>query len=293
MSPKARKHAALDGQTLLLAKEHFQQLLDLLWKAGYRVLGPTIDQEAVVYDEIRAVDDLPRGWTDEQSGGKYRLKRRHDDAWFGYAVGPQSWKRFLFPPNITVAEARRDENGWQLSDVADNEPPYAFIGMRACELAAVGVQDRTFINGTYVDPVYRRRRERALFIAVNCTQAASTCFCTSMNTGPRCTLGFDLALTELPEAFTIEIGSPRRGPHRPIANRPGQGEGVETGRSRAAAGRRSDHEAARHDRHSRPVVRQPGSPALVGGGHPLLIVHQLHDGLPDLLLQLGEGGQRP
>ena len=30
-----------------------------------------------------------------------------------------------------------------------------------------------------------------------------------MNTGPRCTAGYDLALTELPGAFTVEIGSPR------------------------------------------------------------------------------------
>ena len=209
MSPKARSRAASNDRTLLLAKEHFQQLLDLLWSEGYRVLGPTIRQEAVVYDELRTADDLPRGWTDEQSGGRYRLKRRQDDAWFGYVIGPQSWKQFLFPPNVAVAEAHKEGGGWQMSDASDDEPPYAFIGMRACELAAVAVQDRTFVNGRYVDPIYRRRRERALFIAVNCTQAASTCFCTSMNTGPRCTRGFDLALTELPEAFTVDVGSPR------------------------------------------------------------------------------------
>ena len=77
--------------------------------------------------------------------------------------------------------------GWQMRDVPDDEPPYAFLGVRACELAAIAVQDRTFMHDQYVDPIYRRRRERALIIAVNCTQAASTCFCTSMNTGPRCT----------------------------------------------------------------------------------------------------------
>ncbi len=74
---------------------------------------------------------------------------------------------------------------------------------------AIAVQDRTFIHARYVDPIYQARRQAALIIAVNCTQAASTCFCTSMNTGPRCTTGFDLALTELDEGFTVEIGSPR------------------------------------------------------------------------------------
>jgi formate hydrogenlyase subunit 6/NADH:ubiquinone oxidoreductase subunit I len=209
MSAAPRQRDSVESSTLLLSKLQFQGFIDLLWNEGYRVIGPTVAQEAIIYDEIRAVDDLPRGWTDEQSGGHYRLKRRGDDAWFGFVVGPHSWKRYLFPPRITVATAERTADDWQLNDVVDDEPPYAFLGVRACELAAIAVQDRTFISDRYADPVYRRRRERALLIAVNCTQAASTCFCTSMNTGPRCTAGYDLALTELPDAFTVEIGSPR------------------------------------------------------------------------------------
>jgi ferredoxin len=209
MTAAARKRSSPDGKNLLLAKEHFQTLLDLLWSTGYRVIGPTVSQEAIVYDEIRAVDELPRGWTDDQSAGQYRLKRRDDDAWFGYVVGPHSWKKYLFPPQVTVATADRADDGWQMRDVPDDEPAYAFLGVRACELAALAVQDRTFMHDQYVDPVYRGRRQRALIIAVNCTQAASTCFCTSMKTGPRCTAGFDLALTELPDRFTVEVGSPR------------------------------------------------------------------------------------
>src|SRR5690606_34771750 len=48
-----------------------------------------------------------------------------------------------------------------------------------------------------------------VLIAVNCTQAASTCFCRSMETGPRCQSGFDLALTELADGFVCEIGTDR------------------------------------------------------------------------------------
>jgi hypothetical protein len=37
----------------------------------------------------------------------------------------------------------------------------------------------------------------AIFIiAVQCTQAAATCFCASMGTGPQASAGFDLILTE-------------------------------------------------------------------------------------------------
>ncbi len=195
--------------TKWLAKSDFQQLLDLLWSQNFRVIGPTVSQEAIVYDEIRRVEDFPRGMTEVQSAGQYRLQRREDDAWFGFNVGPHSWKRFLFPPQATVAKAERTNEGWQMHDVPHDEPAYAFLGVRACEIAAIEVQDRTFIHDQYADPIYRRRRDQALLIAVNCTQAASTCFCTSMNTGPRCSRGFDLALTELADGFTVEIGTQR------------------------------------------------------------------------------------
>jgi len=208
MEANNRDHTTGQGDQWLLAKDAFQTLLDLLWTDGYRVIGPTISQAAIVHDELRSVEHLPRGWIDDQSGGAYRITQQ-GDAWFGYVVGPTSPKRFLFPPQATVARADRTTEGWQLSDVPDEEPPLAFIGLRACELAAIAVQDRTFMHDQYVDPIYRARRERALIIAVNCTRAASTCFCTSMHTGPRCTQGFDLALTELPDAFAIEVGSPR------------------------------------------------------------------------------------
>jgi len=194
---------------LWLLKADLQRLIDSLWQSGYQVIGPTVQSDAIVYDEIRHQHQLPKGWTEEQSPGKYRLKRSGDDQLFGFNVGPHSWKRYLFPPRAVVATADRTAQGWQMCDTIDDEKPFAFLGVRACELAAMAVQDRTFMHDRYVDPIYAARRQRAFLIAVNCTQAASTCFCTSMNTGPQCLSGFDLALTELAHGFTIQIGSPR------------------------------------------------------------------------------------
>ena len=184
-----------------------QSLIDALRDDGFCVVGPTIDQHAIVYDEISSIDDLPRGWTDRQEAGTYRLQERDDDALFGYVVGPHSWKKYLFPPLTTVASAEKTDSGWQMRTPEPDSIKYAFLGVRACELAAIGVQDRVFTGGPYVDPVYARRREHAMVIAVNCTEAAPTCFCSSMNSGPRCTSGFDLALTELEDGFVVETGS--------------------------------------------------------------------------------------
>ncbi|HEX6508808.1 MAG TPA: 4Fe-4S dicluster domain-containing protein, partial [Chloroflexota bacterium] len=174
---------------------------------------PTVRDRAIVYDRVQSVDDLPAGWTDQQDGGTYRLSRRDDEALFGYAVGPQSWKKYLFPPVMRLWKARRDGNDLQLVEEDAVPPPLAFLGVRSCELRAIGIQDRVFMEGSYVDPEYAGRRESGFLIAVNCGHPAGTCFCVSMNTGPRADRGFDLALTEVIEPgnhyFVVEVGSDR------------------------------------------------------------------------------------
>ena len=35
---------------------------------------------AIVYRDVRLSADLPGGWSDEQDGGTYRLRRRDDEA---------------------------------------------------------------------------------------------------------------------------------------------------------------------------------------------------------------------
>lgn len=190
-----------------LELDRLQSLLDALTAEGYEVVGPKIDQGAIVYDRLISASELPRGWTDEQEAGRYRLKRRDDEALFGYVVGPHSWKKYLFPPQITLLHTQKSGQGWTFSAPADDPPRRALLGVRACELAAISVQDRVFAGGEHVDPLYLERRRRLFLVAVNCTQSAPTCFCTSMGTGPRCTTGFDLALTELAGGFIVEHGS--------------------------------------------------------------------------------------
>ena len=204
-SPRANANSA-EGDWFL-SRSLLDTLIQTLTADGFQVVGPTVDQGAIVYGEISAAADLPIGWTDQQSPGQYRLQRRDDDACFGYVVGPHSWKNYLFLPVSVVATADRNESGWHLATPDGPPPRYAFLGVRACELAAMKIQDKVFTGGPFVDPIYQQRRAAAFVIAVNCTQAASTCFCTSMNTGSRCASGFDLALTELPDGFLIESGS--------------------------------------------------------------------------------------
>jgi ferredoxin len=192
---------------------HIDELFSALARRGYTVVGPTIREGAIVYEEIASSRDLPAGWTDEQDGGTYRLKRRNDAAHFGYAVGPHSWKKFLFPPSLRLFTAHRTGSQFEIEEPPSPIAKLAFLGVRSCELHAIAIQDKVFTGGASVDPHYKAVRDQLFFVAVNCVHPGGTCFCVSMKTGPKSTQGFDLALTEVLEEgshyFVVEAGSDR------------------------------------------------------------------------------------
>ncbi|MCW5940598.1 MAG: 4Fe-4S dicluster domain-containing protein [Fimbriimonadaceae bacterium] len=237
---RPERSAVLDARDL-------GSLLEALQLRGYGPVGPTIVGDAVVLRPIAGVDELPSGVGDAQEPGSYRLAPRDDGRFFGHNLGPSSAKRFLFPPVRSLWTAIRI--GPQVRIEANDDPPpkIALIGLRACDLAAIAIQDRVFGREPYVDPHYQAARENALLIAVNCSQAAATCFCASMGTGPRVGGGFDLCLTELLDAgghrFLVEAGSEKG--DQVLADLPTT---VATERDRRAARAESDRAQAQIQR---------------------------------------------
>ncbi|MDA8231000.1 MAG: 4Fe-4S dicluster domain-containing protein [Magnetospirillum sp.] len=186
-------------------------LIAALAERGYRVIGPMVADDAVVYDEIASSADLPAGVGDEQDGGRYRLRARGDGALFGYTVAPQGWKRLLHPPRQKMFAARRQDGGFAILPPEPAAAPMAFLGVRACELAAIGIQSRVFGDEAAGDPGYRGRLARSFVVAVECAEAGGTCFCASMGTGPQVEAGFDIRLVELAghdrHVFLADAGS--------------------------------------------------------------------------------------
>lgn len=206
--------AVTDRRHFVLQPSEIARLIEALALRGFEVHGPTVRDGAIFYDHIESANDLPTGWTDEQEPGRYRLKAREDGAFFGYAIGPHSLKKYLHPAEVRLLSAERHEGAFRiLNNETTPKRPYAFLGVRACELEAVAVQDRVLLEDKYLDPIYRERRSDVFIIVVQCTQAAKTCFCASMGSGPRAQSGFDLALTELVgdggHRFVVETGSER------------------------------------------------------------------------------------
>src|SRR5438105_15352917 len=136
----------------VLDRGGLDELLEAIRSRGFRLVGPVVEDGAICYGEIASSEDLPVGWTDEQDGGTYRLKRRDDAALFGYNVGPQSPKKYLFPASAALWRSTAPDAG------EAQQQPLAFIGVRSCELHAIAIQDRGFTGGDPPDLVYARHR---------------------------------------------------------------------------------------------------------------------------------------
>ena len=202
----------------VLGMDGLQQLIDVLGARGYSVVGPTVRDGAIVPGPVRTVDDLPRGWGDEQDAAHYRLRRRDDDAVFGFAAGAQSPKPVFFPASELFWRGRRTGEEFAVNEQGpeadgDGLGPYALLGVRSCDLHALAIHDVVLLGRNHVDVRYAARRAGTFVVAATCGAPSGTCFCASMGTGPRPDAGYDLALTELfddgPHRFLVEVGTAR------------------------------------------------------------------------------------
>ena len=191
-----------------LPRTRFQTLLDALHRAGYRCIGPQVRDGAIVYDTLARAEEFPRGMRDRQSPGAYRLEPADSPRFFSWANGPQALKPFVFAPREPLWHSERTADAAiHYSEINPAEEPLAIIGVRACDLAALRLQDRHFLEGPFPDTGYAARRKNLFLVAVHCTHPADTCFCASTGDGPRATQGFDLALYESDEGYLVQAGS--------------------------------------------------------------------------------------
>ena len=193
--------------SLFLPHARLDALIRLLAAQGFAVIGPRVREGVIAYGEISATSDLPWGWHDAQGPGFYRLTRSDARRCFAWANGPQAIKPFLFAPQETLWRAEKNDGCLVFRPVTPAPRPLAFFGVRACDLAALAIQDRVFLGGATVDPYYAARSEELFVISVNCTHPAATCFCASTGDGPQATAGFDISLTELDDGFIAEVGT--------------------------------------------------------------------------------------
>ncbi len=114
-------------------------------------------------------------------------------------------KEFLFPQYERMLRAGNLSPGRAVEDLK-TERPRVIFGVRACDISAVTLLDRFFLDNSK-DPYYESRRRNTLFVSVVCNNPDPTCFCAGLQTGPYLERGFDIQLTDLGDRYFVQTDS--------------------------------------------------------------------------------------
>ncbi len=124
-----------------------------------------------------------------------------DDIVIGEVRAFEPLKSFFFRAREIVAENFN-------SDIPQKiQKPYCIVGVKACDLKGLQIQDYVFENHDYQDPFYIDMRKNNLIISADCTSTIDTCFCLALNVKPYPLENFDINLSVVGEDFVVEVGS--------------------------------------------------------------------------------------
>jgi sulfhydrogenase subunit beta (sulfur reductase) len=169
-----------------------EALFDELHVDGFQIVGPKIKDQVITLDVLDKFTDIPRGHENDQEAGHYRLRNIDDGSFFKYTVGMDSVKKFLHPSRRKVFSQQTD---YKTEETTHQK--FAFFSLRACDVKSIEVLDKVFLQSSFVNRDYKKRREDLFILTASCLQPASVCFCTSMGYGPEAEKGFDINLTEI------------------------------------------------------------------------------------------------
>ena len=285
-----------------LERDSFDRLIEALERRGYQVVGPTVRQGAIAYEPLGAAAELPVGITEEQDGGTYRLRRRDDEALFGFANGPQLVEAAPAPaegPGLARPprgrRRLRDRAGARATDPSGRSSASA---RATCTRSAPST--RALLEIEHPDPAYARAARGHLHRRGQLRRPpGAPASASSMDTGPKATLRLRPradrgARAPIGHHFLVEVGQrARRGGARRAADRGGEAPRRSRPRRHRRADRGEHGPRAGHRRPEGAPLPQPRAPALGRGLRALPDLRQLHDGLPDLLLHRRRGRHRP
>jgi len=148
-------------------------------------------------------------WVRAQEDGKALLEKAKPESIPDYMLpkfrGTQPLKGVIFPPRQNVA----DYPDFSLKSIDTTPENRVLFGITQCDLTGIKIFDRVYLEDEeFIDPFYKKRRNDLLFVTMDCTDCAPSCFCTLVKGKPFVESGFDLNLTAVDEGYLIETGSP-------------------------------------------------------------------------------------
>ena len=115
-------------------------------------------------------------------------------------------KSLMLPQSESMFEFTLDRTSDQvgvLQEVEKDFSPRIIFGIRPCDAKSFQLLDLNFDTPTYRDPWWMKRRQSTTLIGFGCNAPCSTCFCTSVGSGPFSTDGLDILFIDAGDEFVI------------------------------------------------------------------------------------------
>ena len=186
-------------------------------------------------------------------------------------------------------DERKGENGVTIESDTGAAPKFAFIGVRACELHAIAIQDRVFSQGPYPDTAYSMRRQdafhrrgqlrrgrRHLLLRLDADRAEG-------RGRLRSRADRTASTTTATNFWSRSAATPARKCSRKLPQRPATDADLAAAEAVDRAHSRTDGRSSGNGRHQGAAAGQSQPSALGRCRRALPHLRQLHDGVPDLL----------
>ena len=159
-----------------IKKKDLHALLNALLD-NYRVYAPVRHQGMTNFQEISAADQVDLSQVNTTLSPKFLIL-------------PQSESMFQFTLMKT------SEQAGILREIEKDFSPRVIFAIRPCDAKSFQLLDLNFDTPSYRDPWWTGQRQSTTLIGLGCNQPCSSCFCTSVGSGPFSTEGLDLLLID-------------------------------------------------------------------------------------------------
>lgn len=168
---------------IYISKEKFPGIVEQLMGRG-KVFGPVFKGKYHEFAELKAASDADM---------KYQNTRLSPKGLFH----PEAEKMF------TYSLDKGDPQCGILKEVPKDYSPRVILGIRPCDAKAFKLDDRNFDTKEFQDPWWVNRRECSTLVGLGCNKPCSSCFCTSVGTGPFDESGLDAMLVDIGEGYIL------------------------------------------------------------------------------------------
>jgi len=154
----------------------------------YRVYGPVFQGQYHEFAPLKAAEDIDLTYLNTRMSPKGLFH-------------PQAERMFVY------SLAKDDPQAGILKEAPKDFSPRVILGIRPCDAKAFRLDDANFDAGSIQDPWWVERRKTTTLVGLACNSPCSTCFCTSVGTGPFGTAGLDVLLVDTGDGYMAQAVS--------------------------------------------------------------------------------------